>query len=58
MFRKLFSVVRGFGPTTGFEGYFSHLLEGDRNGQAPTIEEARREYRALMHERSGLIGRF
>ena len=58
MFGKLFSAVRGFGPATDFEGYLSSLLAGDHNGQMPTIDEARREYRVIVQERTGFIDRF
>ena len=58
MFGKIFSAVRGFGPATDFEGYLSNLLVGENGGYAPTIEEARKEYRAIVSERSGFIDRY
>ena len=57
MFGKIFSAVRGFGPATNFGGYFSNLLN-ENGGQAPTIEEARKQYRVIVNERSSFIDRF
>ena len=58
MFGKFFSAVRGFGPATDFEGYLSNLLVGESGGHTPTIEEARKQYRVIVSERSAFIDRF
>ena len=58
MFGKIFSAVRGFGPATNFDGYLSNLLVDGNGGHAPTIEEARKQYRVIVTERSGFIDRF
>ncbi len=57
MFGKFFSAVRGFGPATNFEGYLSNLLN-ENGGQAPTIEEARKQYRVIVSERTSFIDRY
>ena len=58
MFGKILSAVRGFGSTTEFDGYLSRLLVGGNGDQAPTIEEARKQYRAMVNERLSSIERF
>ena len=58
MFGKLISAVRGFGPATEFEGYLSNLLISETGGPGPTVEEARKQYRVIVSERSGFIDRF
>tara|TARA_B100000809_G_C14757730_1_gene394592 strand:+ start:158 stop:331 length:174 start_codon:yes stop_codon:yes gene_type:complete len=57
MFGKIFSAVRGFGSATNFESYLSNLLN-ENGGQAPTIEEARKQYRVIVSERSSFIDRY
>ncbi len=58
MIGKILSAVRGFGSANEFEGYLSNLLVDDADGQAPTIEEARRQYRVMVDERATFVGRF
>ncbi len=58
MFGKILSAVRGFGSVTEFDGYLSNLLVNETGGGAPTIEEARKQYRVMINERSSFIYRF
>jgi hypothetical protein len=58
MFGKILNAVRGFGSATEFDGYLSRLLVGGSGDQSPTIEEARKQYRAMVNERSSFIDRF
>ena len=50
--------VRGLVPPAEFEGYLCNLLDGNSGEHTPTIEEARKQYRVMVNERSGLIYRF
>ena len=58
MIRKFMTAVRDLIPATEFEGYLCNLLDGKSGEQTPTIEEARKQYRVIVNERSGLIDRF
>ena len=58
MFGKILSAVRGFGPATDFQGYLSNLMVTENGGSGPTIEEARKQYRAMVNERSAFVDRF
>jgi len=58
MIRKFVLAVQGLIPATEFEGYLCNLLDGRSGEQTPTIEEARKQYRVIVNERSGFIDRF
>jgi hypothetical protein len=58
MIGKILSAVRGIGSATEFEGYLSNIWVDEAGGQGPTIEEARKQYRVMINERSAFIGSF
>ncbi|MEC9140130.1 MAG: hypothetical protein VYB71_00015 [Chloroflexota bacterium] len=58
MIREFMRTVRGLAPPAEFEGYLCNLLDGNSGEHTPTIEEARKQYRVMVNERSGLIDRF
>jgi hypothetical protein len=58
MIEKLLSAVKGFGSADEFEGVLSNLLVDKADGQTPTMEEARRQYRVMVNERAAFVGRF
>ena len=58
MIEKILGAVRGFGSANGFGGYLSNLIVDDADDQAPTIEEARNQYQAIVNERATFVGRF
>ena len=58
MLGKFMNAVRGLVPATEFDDYLCNLLDSKSGEQTPTIEEARKQYRVIVNERSGLIDRF
>lgn len=54
MASKLFEAIRGIVSTSEFETYFERVQLAGMRG-APTVEEAKRDYQALLEARaSGL----
>ncbi len=58
MIGKILSAVREIDLATEFEGYLSNLWTDEVGAPAPTIEEARKQYRVMVSERSSVIGSF
>lgn len=47
MLHRFIDTIRNIGSRSGFELYLANLVRDNHQG-GPTVDEARREYRALM----------
>ena len=54
MLHKLLRRLQIRGSRTQFQSYYQDLLD-ESGSAAPTVDEARKDYRAMMHARTGFL---
>ena len=54
MIHKLLKGLKVRGSGSGFVSYYGDLLDGSDTA-APTVDEARKDYRAMIHAQSGFL---
>ena len=55
MLNTLFRMIRRANHPTGFQAYLNNI-QSSGHGSIPTVQEARRDYRAMAHQSQNLTG--